>query len=262
MRPAQDRPLPLLVTVKLQCAGLRPVGAGGLTEAVGTLAPMAQAAEVHVTVGSDGSLSVAAPPQLADAGIHAGDPVVVVREHRRKVRSMLEAHNRGIDFDIEDPSAVRAENGRRPWRGPGTVREATTAVVADTHIVIWYLLNSAKLSQEATEALERCVASNQTIRVSAHSLISGILHGKSAQTTHSLRRTARLCAFGAFAADDSPFEIVPVTAEIANRVASVPRAANADPGDRIVVATAEALGLSIVSADPKFPGMTELTVIS
>ena len=67
---------------------------------------------------------------------------------------------------------------------------------------------------------------------------------------------------GAFAADDSPFEIVPVTAEIANRVASVPRAANADPGDRIVVATAEALGLSIVSADPKFPGMTELTVIS
>ena len=108
MRPAQDRPLPLLVTVKLQCAGLRPVGAGGLTEAVGTLAPMAQAAEVHVTVGSDGSLSVAAP-QLADAGIHAGDPVVVVREHRRKVRSMLGAHDRGIDFDIEDQRAVRAE---------------------------------------------------------------------------------------------------------------------------------------------------------
>jgi hypothetical protein len=48
---------------------------------------VAQTAEVHVTVGPDGSLSVAAP-QLAHAGIHAGDPpVVVVREHRRRVRS-------------------------------------------------------------------------------------------------------------------------------------------------------------------------------
>ena len=37
---------------------------------------------------------------------------------------------------------------------------------------------------------------------------------------------------------------------------------NADPGDLIVVATAEVLGLPIVTADPKFRGMTELDVIS
>jgi hypothetical protein len=61
-----------------------------------------------VTVGPDGSLSVAAP-QLADAGIHAGDPVLVVREHRRRVRSMLGAYDRGIDFDIGDQRAIRAE---------------------------------------------------------------------------------------------------------------------------------------------------------
>jgi hypothetical protein len=81
---------------------------GGRCRAVGTLKPMAQAAEVHVTVGPDGSLSVAAP-QLENAGIHAGDPVVVAREHRRKLRSMLGAHDRGIDFDIEDQRGVRAE---------------------------------------------------------------------------------------------------------------------------------------------------------
>jgi hypothetical protein len=69
---------------------------------------MTQAAEVHVTVGPDGSLSVGAP-QLADAGIHAGDSVVVVREHQRRVRSMLGAHDRGIDFRIEDQRAIRAE---------------------------------------------------------------------------------------------------------------------------------------------------------
>jgi PIN domain nuclease of toxin-antitoxin system len=51
------------------------------------------------------------------------------------------------------------------------VTEATTAVVADTHIVIWYVLNSAMLSAQATSALERCVAAGEPIRVSAHSLI-------------------------------------------------------------------------------------------
>jgi PIN domain nuclease of toxin-antitoxin system len=49
------------------------------------------------------------------------------------------------------------------------VTEATTAVVADTHIVIWVVLNPAKLSSEATEALEACVAASEPIRVSAHS---------------------------------------------------------------------------------------------
>ena len=137
--------------------------------------------------------------------------------------------------------------------------EATTAVVADTHIVIWYLLNPAKLSQEATAALEQCVAANETIRVSAYSLVELVYAVERAKNPFT--EEDRWVVLGAFAAEDSPFEVVPVTAEIANRVVSVPRAANADPGDRIIVATAEVLGLSIVSADPKFPGMTELAVI-
>ena len=111
---------------------------------------------------------------------------------------------------------------------------ATTAVVADTHIVIWYLLNPAKLSREATGALERCVDANETIRVSAHSLV---------ELVYTVERGTN-----------------PFTEE--DRQASVPRVTDADPGDRIVVATAEVLGLPIVSADPKFPGMTELVVIS
>ena len=49
--------------------------------------------------------------------------------------------------------------------------EATTAVVADTHIVIWYVLNPARLSLDATEALEGCVAAGEPVRVSAPSLI-------------------------------------------------------------------------------------------
>lgn len=69
---------------------------------------MAEAVEIHVTVGPDGSLSVPAPP-LANAGIHAGDAVVVIQERRRRVRSMLGIHDRAIDFDVEDQRAIRAE---------------------------------------------------------------------------------------------------------------------------------------------------------
>jgi hypothetical protein len=78
------------------------------TVVVGTPAEMAQAAEIHVTAGPDGSLSVSAS-KLADAGIHAGDAVVVAPERRRRVRSMLGIHDRGIEFELEDQRAIRAE---------------------------------------------------------------------------------------------------------------------------------------------------------
>lgn len=138
--------------------------------------------------------------------------------------------------------------------------EATTAVVADTHIVIWYVLNQAKLSSGATAALEGCVSADEPIRVSAHSLVELVYAVE--RPTNPFTEDDRQAMLQTFAAEDSPFEIVPVTAEIASRVASVPRAANADPGDRLVVATAEVLGLSIVSADSKLPAMTSLAVIA
>jgi PIN domain nuclease of toxin-antitoxin system len=138
--------------------------------------------------------------------------------------------------------------------------EATTAVVADTHIVIWYVLNSTKLSAQATSALEGCVAAGEPIRVSAHSLIELVYAVERANNPFSA--DDRQAILDTFEPEDSPFEIVPVTAQIANRVASVPRTANADPGDRIIVATAEVLGMSVVSTDPKLPGMTEMTVIA
>ncbi len=59
-------------------------------------------------VGPDGSLLVPAS-QLAGAGIHAGDSVVVAPERRRRVRSMLGAHDRGIDFEVTDQRRIRAE---------------------------------------------------------------------------------------------------------------------------------------------------------
>jgi len=60
---------------------------------------------------------------------------------------------------------------------------------------------------------------------------------------------------------ESPFELVPVDGAVAERVGRVPRAANADPGDRIIVATADVRELRLISADRKIPGMTQQEVI-
>ncbi|MGH3260783.1 MAG: PIN domain-containing protein, partial [Trebonia sp.] len=104
--------------------------------------------------------------------------------------------------------------------------------------------------REATAALESCTAAAETIRISAFSLIELVYAAERARNPFS--EQDRRDMLGVLGAEDSPFEVVPVTAAVANRVAAVPRAANADPGDRIVVATAEVLGLSIVSADVRF----------
>ncbi len=60
----------------------------------------------------------------------------------------------------------------------------------------------------------------------------------------------------ALALPTGPFAVVEVDAAIAAQVRVIPRVENADPGDRIIVATAEVLGVPLVSADGKVPTMT------
>ena len=73
--------------------------------------------------------------------------------------------------------------------------------------------------------------------MSAYSLVELVYAVE--QARNPFTEEDRQAVLGALAAEDSPFEVVPLTAEIANSVASVPRTVNADPSDRIAVATAE-----------------------
>ena len=147
---------------------------------------------------------------------------------------------------------------------------AATAVVADTQIFIWYVKNRRRLSPAATTALEAATAADEPIYVSAHSLVELVYAFE--KWTDPLSADDRQDILDALVPEDSPLTVVPVDAEIANRVAGVPRAVsldengesrvvNADPADRIIVATAEALGIPLVSADRKIPKMTSGRVI-
>jgi PIN domain nuclease of toxin-antitoxin system len=134
-----------------------------------------------------------------------------------------------------------------------------TAVVADTQVLIWYVIDPDRLTADAVTALEDATSAEEPIYVSAHSLVELVYAVE--KTTNPLTEDDREAILDEIAAENSPFEVVPMTAEIANRVATVPRTSNADPADRIIVATAEVLGVPVVSSDRHLPAMTKNTVV-
>jgi PIN domain nuclease of toxin-antitoxin system len=132
-------------------------------------------------------------------------------------------------------------------------------LVADTQVLVWYVREPRRLTKAAVEALERATANGDVVGISAFSIVELVYATEKATNPISLDD---LNAIKSVLSDPaSPFQIVEVDDEIALRVALVPRISNADPGDRIIVATAEVLGLPLVSSDSKMPGMTALTII-
>ena len=132
-------------------------------------------------------------------------------------------------------------------------------LVADTQILVWYVREPSRLSNDAVEALEDATTSGDVIAVSAFSIVELVYATEKATNPITLDD---LNAIKSVLSDPaSPFQVVDIDQEVAFRVSSIPRVANADPGDRIIVATAEVLGLPLVSADSKIPGMTSLKVI-
>jgi len=119
---------------------------------------------------------------------------------------------------------------------------ATVQVVADTNILIWYLLEPGKLTTSAQEALEAETSAGRAVGVSAWALVE--IGYAAEKPSNPLTVDDRAEILAELAAPDCPFEVVAVDADIAARVALVPREPNADPGDRVVVATAEVLGAS------------------
>ena len=135
----------------------------------------------------------------------------------------------------------------------------SVTLVADTQVVVWYLREPGRLSTRAASALEDAIANGGTIGVSAFSIVELVYAVEKA--TNPLRTEDLDVIVNALRDPDGPFEVVDIDSGIAAGVASVARRQNADPGDRLIVATAEALGAPLVSSDAKIPAMTSVEVI-
>ncbi|HTW99984.1 MAG TPA: type II toxin-antitoxin system VapC family toxin [Acidimicrobiales bacterium] len=117
-------------------------------------------------------------------------------------------------------------------------------VVADSHALVWYLSGSRRLSRAARSALEDAEASKGLV-VSVASMIDLWYVSQSTGRVS----TADLGELRRRLASSDAVRLEPVSLAIADASMTIPRTVLADPWDRLILATAIALGVSLVTAD-------------
>lgn len=120
-------------------------------------------------------------------------------------------------------------------------------VVADTHALVWYLLDDPdrRLSPAATTALERA-ESTDGIAVSVASVVDlwYVIRTRGTFTDEQLDQV-----LGLLRDPETSLEAEPITLDVTAAFRQIPRDALGDPWDRFITATAMALGLPLVTRD-------------
>jgi PIN domain nuclease of toxin-antitoxin system len=122
-----------------------------------------------------------------------------------------------------------------------------SGLMADTHALVWYLFQPARLSPNASVALREAIQGGDAIRASVVSIIE----------VRYLIEKGRLPAVYyddlVLAAHDPnlALRLLPVDEDVALAVERIPRDVVPDLPDRIIAATALAHNLSLVTADRK-----------
>ena len=122
-----------------------------------------------------------------------------------------------------------------------------SAIVADTHAMVWYLTDPIKLSTAAVTAFNNATNKGDPIFMSTISLVELcylVEKGK-------LPRSTMITVLGAFSLPATPLELMSVTPEIALTLGKIPRDIVPDMPDRVIAATALELGLPLVTRDHK-----------
>lgn len=132
-----------------------------------------------------------------------------------------------------------------------------TSIVADTHAIVWYIIEPNRLSAEALQAFEQATDSGDFIYFSDISLIEIcylVERGRLVETVFD-----RL----AIALDDPTTGVVslPVDRTIAQTFRQIPRATVPEMPDRIIAATALSLNLPLVTRDLKIQQLTTIQTV-
>ena len=131
------------------------------------------------------------------------------------------------------------------------------AIVADTHAIIWYLVEPERLSQVALDALEGAIAAGEPVYVSAISLIEiCYLIEKRRIASDLLQRILAVLN-----EPDPSLIVVPIDLAISIAVQNIARDTVPDMPDRIIAATALHLNLPLVTRDRKIQASQSIITI-
>jgi PIN domain nuclease of toxin-antitoxin system len=117
-------------------------------------------------------------------------------------------------------------------------------LLADTHIVIWWLSTPKKLSREQERALDDAVQRGELVAISAMTLVEIAVAFPDGRGRGGIRPGEVLQAL-----DSNPdFYILPVTVDVAAEVAAIGDSLR-DPFDRTIVCTARVHRLRLITSD-------------
>lgn len=126
----------------------------------------------------------------------------------------------------------------------------------DTHIIVRWLSESARLSREQARVLNDATRTGEPVALSGISLLEiAVLF---ARGRHRMKSTpAELLG----TLDDNPaFQVLPITVDIATEVATMGGSLS-DPADRAIVATARVHRLRLITSDQRIIESRLVTVV-
>lgn len=131
------------------------------------------------------------------------------------------------------------------------------AVVADTHTIVWYLRESARLSETALAALDGANAGGNPIYVSSISVVEVVYLVEK----YRLPEAAFVQLVEALSDPGTGLVTVSVDLAIAQTLSEIPREIVPDMPDRIIAATALHLGIPLVTRDLRIQALTTIETI-
>ena len=129
-------------------------------------------------------------------------------------------------------------------------------IVLDTHALVWWVSDVGRLSARAKRAIDRCLADAPLVvsTITIFEVATAIRRGRLELNASPEQWIADLGSL-----PELRFE--PLSVAIATLAGSLDEAFPGDPADRVIVATALALGAELVSADRRLRAAPQLSVV-
>jgi PIN domain nuclease of toxin-antitoxin system len=119
-------------------------------------------------------------------------------------------------------------------------------ILLDTHVLIWVVSNPSQLSREATRQVRNAQRRDGCAIASITLWELGLLYQR-----NRLRGAGTIEASIREILDQSKVNVIEITPDIVALAMSFPESYPKDPGDRLIGATARALGISLITQDEK-----------